>query len=78
MAGSSEVNRPVTVSEPPTNHCRPPSPQESPRRKQGGQLMGHHQVDIMEGHELKNTGSNGWVVQKFGGTSVGKFPDKVG
>ncbi|KAI1853492.1 hypothetical protein JX265_004177 [Neoarthrinium moseri] len=24
-----------------------------------------------------NTSSNGWVVQKFGGTSVGKFPDKI-
>ena len=26
---------------------------------------------------LKNTGANGWIVQKFGGTSVGKFPDKI-
>ncbi|KKA28362.1 hypothetical protein TD95_000193 [Thielaviopsis punctulata] len=26
---------------------------------------------------LSNTGQKGWVVQKFGGTSVGKFPDKV-
>lgn len=25
----------------------------------------------------RNSSSNGWVVQKFGGTSVGKFPDKV-
>lgn len=24
-----------------------------------------------------NTSDFGWVVQKFGGTSVGKFPDKV-
>lgn len=24
-----------------------------------------------------NLPSLGWVVQKFGGTSVGKFPDKV-
>ncbi|KAF2992876.1 Aspartokinase, partial [Neopestalotiopsis sp. 37M] len=24
-----------------------------------------------------NTSENGWVVQKFGGTSVGKFPDKI-
>ena len=24
-----------------------------------------------------NSPSLGWVVQKFGGTSVGKFPDKV-
>ncbi|TPX15169.1 uncharacterized protein E0L32_004727 [Thyridium curvatum] len=26
---------------------------------------------------LSNNGSRGWVVQKFGGTSVGKFPDKI-
>ncbi|CAK7212422.1 Aspartokinase [Sporothrix eucalyptigena] len=26
---------------------------------------------------LKNSGDNGWIVQKFGGTSVGKFPDKI-
>ncbi|KAK4241105.1 Aspartate/glutamate/uridylate kinase [Achaetomium macrosporum] len=26
---------------------------------------------------LKNASSNGWIVQKFGGTSVGKFPDKI-
>jgi aspartate kinase len=26
---------------------------------------------------LKNPDSRGWVVQKFGGTSVGKFPDKI-
>ncbi|KAK4179056.1 putative aspartokinase [Triangularia setosa] len=26
---------------------------------------------------LKNNSSNGWVVQKFGGTSVGKFPDRI-
>lgn len=25
----------------------------------------------------KNAGPNGWVVQKFGGTSVGKFPDRI-
>lgn len=24
-----------------------------------------------------NTSEKGWIVQKFGGTSVGKFPDKV-
>lgn len=24
-----------------------------------------------------NSSDLGWVVQKFGGTSVGKFPDKV-
>lgn len=24
-----------------------------------------------------NASDFGWVVQKFGGTSVGKFPDKV-
>ena len=26
---------------------------------------------------VKNASPNGWVVQKFGGTSVGKFPDKI-
>ncbi|KAK3366021.1 Aspartate/glutamate/uridylate kinase [Lasiosphaeria ovina] len=26
---------------------------------------------------VKNISKNGWVVQKFGGTSVGKFPDKI-
>ncbi|KAL8404158.1 hypothetical protein RB594_009137 [Gaeumannomyces avenae] len=26
---------------------------------------------------LKNNGESGWVVQKFGGTSVGKFPEKI-
>ena len=26
---------------------------------------------------LQNPSSRGWVVQKFGGTSVGKFPDKI-
>ncbi|KAK4114929.1 aspartate kinase [Canariomyces notabilis] len=26
---------------------------------------------------LNNTGNTGWIVQKFGGTSVGKFPDKI-
>jgi len=26
---------------------------------------------------FKNTSPNGWIVQKFGGTSVGKFPDKI-
>lgn len=25
-----------------------------------------------------NSSGGGWLVQKFGGTSVGKFPDKVG
>ncbi|EMR63548.1 putative aspartate kinase protein [Eutypa lata UCREL1] len=25
----------------------------------------------------KNVSSNGWIVQKFGGTSVGKFPDNI-
>lgn len=24
-----------------------------------------------------NNSPNGWVVQKFGGTSVGKFPEQV-
>lgn len=31
----------------------------------------------MSSQPIANTSSNGWVVQKFGGTSVGKFPDKV-
>jgi len=31
----------------------------------------------MAGVLLKNESSNGWIVQKFGGTSVGKFPDKI-
>jgi aspartate kinase len=26
---------------------------------------------------LRNNSALGWVVQKFGGTSVGKFPDKI-
>jgi hypothetical protein len=26
---------------------------------------------------FKNASPNGWIVQKFGGTSVGKFPDKI-
>ncbi|KAI3400198.1 hypothetical protein diail_4083 [Diaporthe ilicicola] len=26
---------------------------------------------------VKNDSPNGWVVQKFGGTSIGKFPDKI-
>jgi len=26
---------------------------------------------------LKNASTGGWIVQKFGGTSVGKFPDKI-
>jgi aspartate kinase len=25
----------------------------------------------------RNESPNGWIVQKFGGTSVGKFPDKI-
>ncbi|KAL1878077.1 hypothetical protein VTK73DRAFT_8128 [Phialemonium thermophilum] len=25
----------------------------------------------------QNTSPNGWIIQKFGGTSVGKFPDKI-
>lgn len=31
----------------------------------------------MGSHTYDNRSSLGWVVQKFGGTSVGKFPDKV-
>lgn len=26
---------------------------------------------------VQNASPNGWVVQKFGGTSVGKFPDQI-
>lgn len=26
---------------------------------------------------LQNDSPNGWIVQKFGGTSVGKFPDRI-
>jgi aspartate kinase len=26
---------------------------------------------------LTNPRGHGWIVQKFGGTSVGKFPDKI-
>jgi aspartate kinase len=26
---------------------------------------------------LSNSPDHSWVVQKFGGTSVGKFPDKI-
>ncbi|TEA19078.1 Aspartate kinase FUB3 [Colletotrichum sidae] len=31
----------------------------------------------MSTQSVANTSSNGWVVQKFGGTSVGKFPEKI-
>ena len=31
----------------------------------------------MGSHTYNNHSDLGWVVQKFGGTSVGKFPDKV-
>lgn len=32
----------------------------------------------MNGHTpLSNNAEHGWVVQKFGGTSVGKFADKI-
>lgn len=31
----------------------------------------------MGSHTYSNHSDLGWVVQKFGGTSVGKFPDKV-
>ena len=34
-------------------------------------------LPAMEGNLVKNNSPNGWVVQKFGGTSVGKFPDKI-
>lgn len=26
---------------------------------------------------VRNESPNGWIIQKFGGTSVGKFPDKI-
>ena len=26
---------------------------------------------------LRNTSPSGWIIQKFGGTSVGKFADKI-
>lgn len=26
---------------------------------------------------VRNASPRGWIVQKFGGTSVGKFPDKI-
>ncbi|KAK6848884.1 Aspartokinase [Apiospora arundinis] len=31
----------------------------------------------MTAFEFSNNSSNGWIIQKFGGTSVGKFPDKI-
>jgi aspartate kinase len=31
----------------------------------------------MTGALLRNASPSGWIVQKFGGTSVGKFPDKI-
>ena len=31
----------------------------------------------MSNNGLRNTSPNGWVIQKFGGTSIGKFPDKI-
>lgn len=31
----------------------------------------------MTGTLVQNASSNGWIIQKFGGTSVGKFPDKI-
>lgn len=31
----------------------------------------------MAGELRKNPSTHGWIVQKFGGTSVGKFPDKI-
>lgn len=40
-------------------------------------LVTHPQPVIMVHPGLKNSSENGWIVQKFGGTSVGKFPDKI-
>lgn len=34
-------------------------------------------IPEMDRPMLKNPSGHGWVVQKFGGTSVGKFPDKI-
>jgi aspartate kinase len=34
-------------------------------------------IPEMDRKMLKNPSGHGWVVQKFGGTSVGKFPDKI-
>jgi aspartate kinase len=31
----------------------------------------------MRDQMVQNASPNGWVVQKFGGTSVGKFPDQI-
>lgn len=36
-------------------------------------VNGHHTHQIL----LHNDKSKPWVVQKFGGTSVGKFPDQI-
>lgn len=33
--------------------------------------------DIMGSSMYNNASGKGWIVQKFGGTSVGKFPDRV-
>ncbi|RYP42371.1 hypothetical protein DL767_000293 [Monosporascus sp. MG133] len=39
------------------------------------QLAG--QVDNTMTVATHNSSANGWIIQKFGGTSVGKFPDKI-
>jgi hypothetical protein len=41
-------------------------------------MMNGFQTPITADSPVGNKSPNGWVVQKFGGTSVGKFPDKVG
>ena len=31
----------------------------------------------MQSPRRKNNANGGWIVQKFGGTSVGKFPEQI-
>jgi hypothetical protein len=41
-------------------------------------MMNGVQTPTMDRQQVrKNDSGKGWVVQKFGGTSVGKFPNKV-
>jgi hypothetical protein len=32
---------------------------------------------LLNGHLQNNSNEMGWIVQKFGGTSVGKFAEKI-
>ncbi len=45
----------------------------------GGVVNGDGEVHVEGSKEgwRKNDSLNGWVVQKFGGTSVGKFAEKI-